>query len=405
MTEETRDVPVVEIFGRVNPGIRTPGLRRRIKKYNRESLTEIVMDVPPLGFLLLVGLIVGALLGTTVSPFFLLIPGAIAVPMAVSFTRDIKASRAIKRDSREFVDIGDWGSSGIADMIHEVSKLADKLATLWASHHVAPGSGEPELLSALQHMSRIPALKIPKEIVEAGQRTGDTELRQRQQALSNAERRAKAAIDALRAVVLKLENQAKRHRDKSLVSSYLRLPSSTPMASPDPQPENTEPFRLEAIQQAHNRVLARWRVYELDIAAMIDYPSMSDVRVPETAAMVRAMRAAEDARHDDSFESYRAAVRHFETAFDAAEHEARARAVSTLPEDDRVRLDKAKQLLAVAEDSAATEHERQTAYKRLRHVLDGLILIPPRALAELESKVMPQLTKREQKTHEREASR
>lgn len=156
--------------------------------------------------------------------------------------------------------------------------------------------------------------------------------------------------------------------------------------------QGSQPRRLETIRQAHEEVLTRWRVYELDIAAMIDYPSMSDVRVPETAAMVRAMRAAMDARDGGVFEEYRAAVRQFEIAFDAAEHEARERAVSTLPEADRTRLSQAKNLLAIAENAAATEAERQTAYSRLRRVLDGLIKIPQPALAELEHKMRLQLS-------------
>ncbi|MDR7081944.1 hypothetical protein J2X01_001229 [Arthrobacter ginsengisoli] len=46
----------------------------------------------------------------------------------------------------------------------------------------------------------------------------------------------------------------------------------------------------------HRSALARWQRYELDPAHSIDYPAMSDPRQPETAAMIRAMKAAERLR-------------------------------------------------------------------------------------------------------------
>ncbi|MFC8304544.1 hypothetical protein ACFUCV_12780 [Specibacter sp. NPDC057265] len=46
------------------------------------------------------------------------------------------------------------------------------------------------------------------------------------------------------------------------------------------------------IGQRHGALLARWSRYELDPAAAIDFPGMSDVRVPETSALIRAVQAA-----------------------------------------------------------------------------------------------------------------
>ena len=56
------------------------------------------------------------------------------------------------------------------------------------------------------------------------------------------------------------------------------------------QPLNT------AAQAEHNSLLARWSRYELDPAYCIDYPAMTDVRMPETAALIRAIREAEQLR-------------------------------------------------------------------------------------------------------------
>lgn len=53
---------------------------------------------------------------------------------------------------------------------------------------------------------------------------------------------------------------------------------------------------LVAAAARHQAVLRRWRRYELDPARQIDYPDMSDPRVPSTAAFFRAMRRAENSR-------------------------------------------------------------------------------------------------------------
>lgn len=49
----------------------------------------------------------------------------------------------------------------------------------------------------------------------------------------------------------------------------------------------------EALAARHRDVVARWQRYELDPAYAIDYPAMSDPRQPETAALLKAMKAAD----------------------------------------------------------------------------------------------------------------
>ncbi|MDQ0029770.1 hypothetical protein [Arthrobacter bambusae] len=46
----------------------------------------------------------------------------------------------------------------------------------------------------------------------------------------------------------------------------------------------------------HDVLLARWQGYELDPAKGIDFPGMSDVNVPQTAALVRALQEAQRCR-------------------------------------------------------------------------------------------------------------
>jgi hypothetical protein len=68
----------------------------------------------------------------------------------------------------------------------------------------------------------------------------------------------------------------------------------------------------------HDAVLKRWQRYELDPALTIDYPDMSDVARPETAALVKAMREAEQLRSSREL-GYPSAVAQLEAALQRAE--------------------------------------------------------------------------------------
>ena len=76
-----------------------------------------------------------------------------------------------------------------------------------------------------------------------------------------------------------------------------------------------------AAQAEHSMLLERWRRYELDPGYCIDFPAMTDVRLPHTAAVIKAMREAEQlraARHQE----YPPAVERFGRALAAAEQAA-----------------------------------------------------------------------------------
>lgn len=60
------------------------------------------------------------------------------------------------------------------------------------------------------------------------------------------------------------------------------------------KPENRSGFAEAAAR--HDALLARWQRYELDPAKGIDFPGMSDVKVPQTAALVRALQEAQRCR-------------------------------------------------------------------------------------------------------------
>ncbi|WP_258806383.1 hypothetical protein [Pseudarthrobacter sp. NS4] len=76
-----------------------------------------------------------------------------------------------------------------------------------------------------------------------------------------------------------------------------------------------------AARAQHDELIARWRRYELDPACSIDYPSLTDVRLPETSALIKAMRAADQLRNDPH-QGYPEAVARLAASLAAAERAA-----------------------------------------------------------------------------------
>lgn len=56
---------------------------------------------------------------------------------------------------------------------------------------------------------------------------------------------------------------------------------------------------LAAAAARHDALIAQWSRYELDPGAAIDFPTMTDVRIPETSALIRAVAAAARLRPAD----------------------------------------------------------------------------------------------------------
>ncbi|MCT9819409.1 hypothetical protein N3K63_03810 [Microbacterium sp. W1N] len=168
--------------------------------------------------------------------------------------------------------------------------------------------------------------------------------------------------------------------------------ASAPTSITKPTP--TQP-QLEKLFAAHDGVTKRWLEYELDVAKLIAFPTISDGRQPLTAAFLRAKKTADRLRPasakahvtTDELAAYAAAVTDYEVAFDVAEREARRLRDSDFSDAERKRLATAQRLLSVAVDEAATAAERQLAYKRVREELDGLIVVSDDAITVLEEKV------------------
>jgi hypothetical protein len=150
----------------------------------------------------------------------------------------------------------------------------------------------------------------------------------------------------------------------------------------------------------HQRTDTRWLDYEVDIAKLLDFPMMTDMRNPLTIDFHKAKRQADllrPERPDDLVSDrtaqleYRDAVHEYITAFEVAEAEAIRRRRSDFSSDDQQRLARAQHLLQLAQDTAATPQERQNAYARAGRELDGLIVLPASARASIERRIAGQI--------------
>ncbi|BBX90648.1 hypothetical protein H5U98_05345 [Mycolicibacterium boenickei] len=157
---------------------------------------------------------------------------------------------------------------------------------------------------------------------------------------------------------------------------------------------------LAKVLAQHDHTNDRWLDYEIDIAKLLDFPLMTDMRDPLTIAFHRARGRAdllrperpEDLRGDRAAQlEYRDAVHDYVTAFDIAEAEAIRRRRSDFSEAAQERIARAQQLLRLASDDGATPDERRGAYARAQKELDGLIVLPGTTRASIERKILGEL--------------
>jgi hypothetical protein len=153
---------------------------------------------------------------------------------------------------------------------------------------------------------------------------------------------------------------------------------------------------MTRLLEQHSRTDAKWLDYELDIARLLDFPMMTDMRNPLTIEFHKTKRRADLLRPEtvddlmgdrDAQLEYRDAVADYVSAFDVAEVEAIRRRRSDFSSEDQQRIARAQNLMRLATDSGATAQERQSAYSRARKELDGLIALPAMMRASIERKI------------------
>ncbi len=150
---------------------------------------------------------------------------------------------------------------------------------------------------------------------------------------------------------------------------------------------------LRRVIEEHSRTDARWLEYELDVAKLLDFPLMTDMRDPLTIGFHKAkLRAdflrpvkAEDLLDDrEAAAQYMAAVEEYATAFDIAESEAMRRRRSDFSREDQQRISRAQSLLRVVSDAGAAPQERQSAYDLARKELEGVLVLPATTQASIQ---------------------
>ncbi len=157
---------------------------------------------------------------------------------------------------------------------------------------------------------------------------------------------------------------------------------------------------IRRVIEEHTRTDDRWLDYELDVAKLLDFPLMTDMRDPLTVGFHKAkLRAdflrpakAEDLLDDpEAAARYRAAVEDYVTAFNVAESEAMRKRRNDFSRADQQRISRAQSLLRVASDPAAAPQERQHAYDVARKELDGLLVLPVTTQAGIERGISGEL--------------
>ena len=202
-----------------------------------------------------------------------------------------------------------------------------------------------------------------------------------------------------RAIAAANERRAERRRERYRLKQQAKI--AVAQASGQRR-NNTDSDRREIAKllAEHDRTDARWLDYEVDIAKLLDFPLMTDMRNPLTVAFHKAKRQAdllrperpEDVLGERSAQlDYRDAMHEYVIAFEVAEAEAIRRRRSDFSEDDQQRLARAQHLLQLAEDSAASPQERQNAYARATKELDGLIALPAPVRASIERRIAGQI--------------
>ena len=200
---------------------------------------------------------------------------------------------------------------------------------------------------------------------------------------------------AVRAVAVANERRAQRRLERYRIKQETKVALAE--ASGRAQ-SNQAGYRREMtkVLERHDRTDARWLDYEIDIAKLLDFPLMTDMRDPLTMAFHKARSRADWLRPDNVDDilgdrsaqlEYRDAVGEYVAAFDLAESEAIRRRRSDFSAEAQERLTRAQHLLRLASDGAATPQERQSAYARAQKELDGLIVLPAATRASIERRI------------------
>lgn len=163
----------------------------------------------------------------------------------------------------------------------------------------------------------------------------------------------------------------------------------------------------QVFHDRHNELLRKIVHSETDWDSLFFLPALTDPNVPQTYAMLRAMRAAGTQRDtagelpadlpldvDLTTLPYPKAVESFAVAWDAAERNARRLGQKGVPHAERKLIKEIRTLLDMAENAAASSTERSLAYRRAQKLIESLetVHVPEKAIAQLEERQQLMIT-------------
>jgi hypothetical protein len=203
----------------------------------------------------------------------------------------------------------------------------------------------------------------------------------------------------VRAVAAANERRAERRLERYRIKQQTKIAVAEAAGRPHTN-EIKNRRELKRVIEQHGLTDTRWLEYEIDVAKLLDFPLMTDMRNPLTMEFHKARRRADLLRPENAHDldgdreaqlEYRDAVHEYVTAFDVAEAEAIRLRRSTFSTEDQQRIARAQNLLRLAEDDGATPQERQNAYTRARAELEGILALPAATRASIERKLAGEL--------------
>lgn len=195
------------------------------------------------------------------------------------------------------------------------------------------------------------------------------------------------------------ERRAQRRLERYRIKQETKVALAREMTAGQSRTEGNRREMVKVLQR-HGATDARWLSYEVDVAKLLDFPVMTDMREPLTLLFHKARSRADLLRPNDIEDildnrdrqlEYRDAVGEYVAAFDVAEAEAIRRRRSDFSAEGQERLARAQHLLQLAADDGATPQERQNAYGRAQKELVGLVVLPAATRAAIESRVIGEL--------------
>jgi hypothetical protein len=200
---------------------------------------------------------------------------------------------------------------------------------------------------------------------------------------------------AVRAVAAANERRAQRRLERYRIKQQTKI-ALAEAGGKTRSTADANRREMTKVLKRHDDTDARWLSYEIDIAKLLDFPLMTDLRNPLTIEFHKA-RSHADLLRPESVDDilgdraaqleYRDAVHEYVTAFDIAEAEAVRRRRSDFSAEAQERIERAQHLLRLASDVGATNEERRNAYARAQRELDGLIVLPAVTRAGIERRI------------------